>query len=381
MTHKAKYTLQLATLSLLSLGVLTGCNTIKNLTDKKDDLTLTATSTDAQYYQNATAAIEKKQYSQAKLHLNDLRTFYPTSRYAEQALLDLIYVYHESKDYEAVATSATQFINSYPTSSHLDYAVYARGVTYMHGSPKAGRIFKLDQSERDTAFLRLAFADFQTLVTRFPNSIYAPDAALRMTDIYNQFAHHELQAARWYIKRDAHVAAANRAKWVFQYYPQSTAVPEAIAILAYSNDKLGLASTANQYKTLLQINYPQYLNGNKVILPNQSHSWGKKTLSMITLGRFGSDKALGTQNQAHNYDGETQTQVIKQATALRLPETSNQNQAAPDFEFKQRTPRLGLSLPEDEAVAGNQTSPTTLANEAIIESSNAPILRQNTSNP
>ncbi|WP_164172240.1 outer membrane protein assembly factor BamD, partial [Streptococcus pneumoniae] len=71
----------------------------------------------------------------------------------------------------------------------------------------------------------------------YPDSPYVTDAAQRMIAIYNDFAEHELVAARWYVKRDAMVAAANRAKWVFQYYPQSTGVPEAIAILAHTNQK------------------------------------------------------------------------------------------------------------------------------------------------
>lgn len=364
MMNKAKYSVQLVTLSLLSLSILTGCNAIKNLADKKEQISLTATKTDAQYYQNATIALEKRQYTQAKSQLNDLRTFYPTSRYAEQALLDLIYIHYQSKDYEMASTTATQFINTYPNSAHLDYAVYARAVTYMRGSPKMGMFFKVDQSERDTSFLRLAFSDLQSLVTLFPNSIYAPDASLRMTDIYNQFAHHEIQAARWYIKRQAYVAAANRARWVFQYYPQSKSIPEAIAILAYSNEKLGLTQTAKQYKTLLQINYPQYLNGNQVILPNQTHDWGQKALSMITLGRYGQSK-VSTQNQATNYRGETQTQIIQQAQSLQLAQNTRQS--------------MNPNLPNHQATAPNQDN--SLADETMIDLTHTPSWQPNANTP
>lgn len=63
-------------------------------------------------------------------------------------------------------------------------------------------------------YSRIAFNNFQQLISRYPNSAYAPDAALRMRYIYNQLAENEMQAARWYVKRKFHVAAANRAKWV-----------------------------------------------------------------------------------------------------------------------------------------------------------------------
>lgn len=218
-----------------------------------------------------------------------------------------------------ILLSTAEFIRSYPTSANLDYVLYVQGVTHMAGSPKASRIFKHDQSQRDMSWLRLAFQDFQALVSNFPNSPYAPDAAQRMTAIYNDFAEHELVAARWYVKREAYVAAANRAKWVFQYYPQSQGVPEAIAILAYSNDKLGLADTANQYKTLLQINYPQYLGADgKVKLPTQS-SLTNKALSAISFGKLGRAKDKDAHVSVPAYTGETYTQTIRQATQLNLP--------------------------------------------------------------
>lgn len=303
--------------AVMTLGVLGGCSTLKG---KKDDVVLTATQSEQGYYNEAMEALDKKRYAQSALALNNLRIFYPTGKYAKQALLDLIYVYYQAKDFEAVTTTTAQFLQAYPNSPYADYALYAQGVTHMQGSPKAGQFFKLNQSERDTAYLRLAFADFQTLLTRYPNSAYAHDTALRMTHIYNQFAHHELTAAYWYVKRDAHVAAVNRAGWVFQYYPQSTAIPEAIAILAYSNDKLGLTKSAQDYKTLLQINYPKYLSQDgKVRLPNAEVTALQKTLSAVSFGTLGKVGKIDTDGTS-TYTGATRTQTIQHASTLSLPQ-------------------------------------------------------------
>lgn len=307
-----------------SLAV-SGCTTLKDAIGKKDEVVATAEKSASAYYQDAQASLAKERYREAIIALTNVRTFYPSSSQAEQALLDLIYAQYQANDFEAVTQSTDEFIRSYPTSRHIDYALYTQGVTNMGGSPKASRLFKMDQSQRDTSWLRLAFNDFHALVSNFPNSPYAPDAAQRMIALYNDFAEHEMTAARWYIKRDAYLAATNRAKWVFQHYPQSEAVPEAIAILAYSYDKLGMTDTAKQYKTLLQINYPQYLSANgEVRLPNQgASSWGKRTLSMITLGKLGRNKD-NFEAVSGNYTGETRTQVIRQAAGLSLPATSNE---------------------------------------------------------
>lgn len=350
----------MASLMAGSLVVSTGCSTLGGFFGKKDkdDIVSTADSSEEQYYQKAQEYIAKSYNNEAAINLNNIRTFYPTGKYAQQALLDLIYVYYQSGNYEAVINSTEEFIRLYPTSPHLDYALYVQGVTNMGGAPKASRFFITNQSQRNTAYLRLAFNDFQSLVYNFPSSPYAADAAQRMIALYNDFAENELVAARWYIKRDAMVSAANRAKWVFQYYPQSQAVPEAIAILAYANQKLGLQETANQYKTLLQINYPHYLNqdGSVRLSGTSRQSSVQKLLSTISFGKFGQAKNDKSGSYQGQYTQETRKQLIRQANNLTLPQapqadsgqTSETNESKPA-----RRPLLNLGLPEAEASAGH----------------------------
>lgn len=345
--------LKLITALVASSMVMTGCTTLKGAFGKKEEVIATAEKSDVSYYQDSQNALDKGRNREAITALTNIRTFYPTGRYAEQALLDLIYAQYQAGDFEAVTQSTAEFMRSYPTSRSIDYALYVQGVTHMSGSPKSSRLFRMDQSQRDTSWLRLAFNDFHSLVSNFPNSQYAPDAAQRMIALYNDFAEHELTAARWYIKRDAYLAAANRAKWVFQYYPQSEAVPEAMAILAYSYDKLGMSDTANQYKTLLQINHPQYLTGaGEVRLPNQgASSWGKRTLSMITLGKLGRSKDSFEATDS-SYTGATRTQVVRQAAGLTLPQISESQDIESTPTTERRLPQIGLGLPKQEADAG-----------------------------
>ncbi|MDH2272533.1 outer membrane protein assembly factor BamD [Moraxella porci] len=345
--------LKIAVIAVLSGSLMTGCATVGGLFDRKAETIETAEKSDAAYYQEAVEALNKNQNRTAIESLNNIRTFYPTGQYAQQALLDLIYAQYQANDFEAVLKSTEEFIRSYPNSRSVDYALYVQGVTNMGGAPKASRLFRLDQSSRDVTYLRLAFQDFQTLLNNYPNSAYAADAAQRMVAIYNDFAENEMVAARWYIKRDAMVAAANRAKWVFQYYPQSTAVPEAIAILAHANNELGLTDTANQYKTLLQINYPQYLNRDGSVRLNDTGAKTRtqKVLSAISFGRLGraSDNQDSYQGQ---YNGATREQIIRQAGGIVLPAVDSQALEAPAASTTRR-PAISLGLPDSEAEAGH----------------------------
>lgn len=354
-SRKTKFTLALLAAGMLSLS---GCQTLKNITDKDSDAVASAEKSDAEYYKEAVESIEKGRYIYASEQLSELRTFYPTGPYAEQALLDLMYTQFKSDEYGLAVTSAEQFIKLYPRNPQVDYAYYVRGVANMQtGTSSLLNAVKLQQAHRDTSYYRLAFSNFQELLTKFPNSSYAPDAAQRMVYIYNQFAESELTAARWYIKREAHVAAANRARWVFQYYPQSQQIPEAIAILAYSNEQLGLNDLAQQYKTLLQINYPEWLtrDGKVRITNNRAGS----LLNRITYGKLGrSDKRPSSEAaQASEYTGATKQQVIHKAAQLELPSdnAAQSNQNLPTINTGRRGVNLGLGLPEDTAGTQPQT--------------------------
>ena len=375
--------IKLSSITLLALSVnLVGCQTFKNLTGGKDvDAVATAEKSEQGYFNDAIAQIDKGRYTQAIEDLNNLRTFYPTGQYAEQALLDVMYAQYESGKFEAAAASAEQFISLYPSNPQVSYAYYVRGVANMQGSSEGLKLFKLNQAERDTAYLRIAFANFQELINKYPNSPYAPDAAQRMTFIYNQFAESEMSAANWYVEREAYVAAVNRAKWVFQYYPLSESVPDALAVLAYSHEKLGLNDLANEYKTLLQINYPNMLSADgRVKLNTKRERTLFNKLTFGQLNRFNKDTSVAT----GNYSGATKTQVIRNANQLRLP---NDNAAAANANAPlNMSPKransginVGLGLPEasTERVT-SQSSTGDTAREAEVDPQNMNPVRRTT---
>ncbi|MBK3392838.1 MULTISPECIES: outer membrane protein assembly factor BamD [unclassified Psychrobacter] len=375
--------IKLSSITLLALSVnLVGCQTFKNLTGGKDvDAVATAEKSEQGYYNDAIAQIDKGRYTQAIEDLNNLRTFYPTGQYAEQALLDVMYAQYESGKFEAAAASAEQFISLYPSNPQVSYAYYVRGVANMQGSSEGLKLFKLNQAERDTAYLRIAFANFQELINKYPNSPYAPDAAQRMTFIYNQFAESEMSAANWYVEREAYVAAVNRAKWVFQYYPLSESVPDALAVLAYSHEKLGLNDLANEYKTLLQINYPNMLSADgRVKLNTKRERTLFNKLTFGQLNRFNKDTSVAT----GNYSGATKTQVIRNANQLRLPSdnAAAANANAPLNMSPKRANsgiNVGLGLPEasTERVT-SQSSTGDTAREADVDPQNINPVRRTT---
>jgi outer membrane protein assembly factor BamD len=79
-----------------------------------------------------------------------------------------------------------------------------------------------------------------------------------MVYLRNQLAHYEIHVADYYLRRGALVAAANRAKYVLERYPQSTAVPDALSVMAKAYSRLKLEALAQDALRVLKLNYPDY---------------------------------------------------------------------------------------------------------------------------
>ena len=62
-----------------------------------------------------------------------------------------------------------------------------------------------------TLHARQAFQGLQDPAANYPNSVYAADARARMIGLKNRLARYDLSVAEYYVKRDALIAAANRA--------------------------------------------------------------------------------------------------------------------------------------------------------------------------
>ena len=68
----------------------------------------------------------------------------------------------------------------------------------------------------------LAYSTLRRLVERYPASEYAPDAEQRMLYLKNRLADYENSVADYYLRREAYVAALNRAKDALERYNGAT---------------------------------------------------------------------------------------------------------------------------------------------------------------
>jgi outer membrane protein assembly factor BamD len=77
-----------------------------------------------------------------------------------------------------------------------------------------------------------------------------------MNYIVNSLANYEVHVARYYLRRGAYVAAANRAQQTVQEFQHSPAAEEALYIMVQSYDKLGLTDLRDDADRVLRKSFP-----------------------------------------------------------------------------------------------------------------------------
>ena len=176
---------------------------------------------------------------------------------AQQAQLEKAYAQFKNGDKAEAVGTLDRFIRLHPASPALDYALYMKGVIHFNDDMGLfASIARQDLSERDQKAAKEAYESFSELVTRFPDSRYAPDARARMRYTVNALAQYEVHVARYYYRRAAYVAAINRAQQALKDYRDAPALEEALHILADSYDKLGMTDLRDDARRVLELNYP-----------------------------------------------------------------------------------------------------------------------------
>ena len=213
--------------------------------------------TEASYYTEANEALKAGNYGVAVTGYEALESQYPVGSYTEQAQLELIYGRYMQADYASAIAAIDRYLRLHPESPNLDYVFYMRGLSnYAIDQDAILKRLPVNMAHRDMGQAKVAFDDFRQLITRYPSSQYVADAHQRLIYLRNQFAEAELHVARYYETRGAFVAAINRARWVVENYPESSAVPEALAILVKNYTALDMKDLAAQAQGLLQSTQP-----------------------------------------------------------------------------------------------------------------------------
>ena len=237
----------LALATMLALATVAGC-----AGSEEFDL---ATSIE-EAYTDAQHAVTVGNYRKAIGIFEALQARFPFSNFATQIQLELAYAYYMDSRVEQTIDAADTFIRENPTHARIDYAIYIKALAHFEREQgMLERLFRKDIDKRPPRDGELAFSLLSRLVERYPASPYAADAQQRMIYLKNRLAAYENVVARFYLKRDAYVAALNRATTAIETYHGADSGAESLQIMIEAYEGLGMNDLAEDTRRILQKNF------------------------------------------------------------------------------------------------------------------------------
>lgn len=238
-------------------------------------------------YDKSHGLMQKGNWTGAETSFRRLVAQYPYGPYTEQAMIETAYAQYKAGKHEDAVSSIDRFIRTYPTHRNIAYMYYLRGLSNSNRNTVfLRRVWSLDPSRRDLSTPRQAYADFNIVVERYPNSRYAADARSRMLVLRDVFAQHELDNALYYLRREAYVSAAGRANYLLETYPQSAFQYDAVAALGEAYTHLGNKTLADDARRVLELNQPTH--------PWLQGDWPKYPWMIRKLNPFAGEKSAST---------------------------------------------------------------------------------------
>lgn len=198
-------------------------------------------------YSSGMKLLKEGSYGDAALAFDEVDRQHPYSKWAAKAQLMTGFAYYQDQKYIKAIAAFETFLQLHPGHPDAAYAHYMLGLAYYE------QIFKVD---RDQAMTDSAQTAFQDLLKKYPDSKYAKDAKYKLELVRDHLAGKEMTNGRFYLSRDAYLAAIIRFKYVIENFQTTSHVPEALHRLVECYVALGLNDEAQAAAAVLGHNYP-----------------------------------------------------------------------------------------------------------------------------
>jgi outer membrane protein assembly factor BamD len=205
---KRKVMKRIVALGIIIVFLGSGCTALKKSWDAlmgKQDI-----GTAQQLAWDGMNAYEEGDYKQAIEKFQQLKDWYPFSKYAILAELKIADAHYHLENYEEAIFGYEEFEKLHPRNEAIPYVIYQIGRCYFD---------QIDTIDRDQTPAREALESFQRLQKQFPNDQYARSAAEHMTRCYKSLAGNDFYIGVFYYKSSHYEAALHRFMDVLSKYP------------------------------------------------------------------------------------------------------------------------------------------------------------------
>ena len=167
-------------------------------------------------------------HDQAITKLGEFKSRFPYSQYAVEAELLIANSHFELEHYSEAAAAYQQFAKLHPKHAKVDYALFRIGECYWSEAP--------EEVDREQEYTQKAVDEWEKLVAKLPDSVYAKKAVGLINDGKRRLADSDDFASKFYCKLEIYHACAYRYIILARDYPQfldlkKTALSEAARAL------------------------------------------------------------------------------------------------------------------------------------------------------
>ncbi len=160
--------------------------------------------------QDGMDAFDEGRYTIAIKNFEQLKDWYPFSKYAILAELKIADSHYELEQYAEAVLAYEEFEQLHPRNEAVPYAIYQIGRCYYE---------QIDTIDRDQTPARKAHDVFSRLTRQYPGDPYTQRARSHMVKCLQSLAGHEFYVGHYYLKAKNYKAALERFKAVITNYP------------------------------------------------------------------------------------------------------------------------------------------------------------------
>jgi outer membrane protein assembly factor BamD len=199
-------------------------------------------------YSEGDTAINKGDYSKAADRFEEVDRQHPYSNEARESMIMAAFAYQKAGKLPEAVAAARRYLTLHPGGKEAPLAQYIIATAYYD---------RINDPTRDQADTKKAVVELETLVNRYPDSRYVPEARKRLRLARDVLAAAEMNVGRWYQKKGQYLAAINRFRVVISDYQTTAHVEEALARLTECYYALGVVSEAQTAAAVLGHNFPE----------------------------------------------------------------------------------------------------------------------------
>jgi outer membrane protein assembly factor BamD len=199
------------------------------------------TQPDKFLYDRGTTELNEKHWLTAREFFKQVTETYTQSPFRPDAKLSIGDTYLGENTSESLVLGINEFqefLSYYPTHPRADYAQYKLGMAHFK---------QMRAPERDQSETRSAIREFDTFVSRYPNSDLMPEVKARLRESHDRLSESEYLVGRFYFRINWYQGAVARLQAVLKDDPAFTNRDEVYFYLGESLIKLNLNAQALPY--------------------------------------------------------------------------------------------------------------------------------------